>query len=95
MPILVMLVETLSHLKREPRLLALMMITLVVGVIILAVAAGGAIQPLVFGIIFFGMAIILLIAGVVSVGYIMRGSQKARHVTEEAVGSVAARYTIA
>ena len=91
MPILVTLVEALSHLKDEPRLLALMMITLVVAVIILAVVAGGTLPALVFGMIFFGLTIILLIAGVVSVGFIMRVNQKARRVTEESVESVAAR----
>ena len=92
MPILVKLVEALSHLKDEPRLLALMMITLVVGVIILAVVAGGTLPGLVFGLIFFGLTIILLIAGVVSVGFIMRVNQKARQATEASLEIVAARY---
>ena len=86
------LAGSLSHLKDEPRLLALMIITLVVAVIILAVVAGGALPPLVFGIIFFGLAIILLIAGAVSLGFLTRGHQRARQVTEHSVESVAARY---
>lgn len=95
MPILDKLVGTLSHLKDEPRLLALMIITLVVGVIILAVVAGGALPPLVFGIIFFGLAIILLISAVISVGFITRAHQKGRQITEDSVENVAARYPMA
>ena len=72
MLILDKLVESLAHSKDEPQLLALMTITLVVAAIILAVVVGGALPPLVFGIILFGLAIILLIPGVVSVGFITR-----------------------
>jgi hypothetical protein len=91
MLILDKLADSLTHLKDEPRLLALMIITLVVA-IVLAVVAGGALPPLVFGIIFFGLAIILLIAGVVSVGFVTRRHQVARRVTEASMETVSARY---
>lgn len=92
MLILYKLADSLTHLKDEPRLLALMIITLVVAAIVLAVVAGGALPPLVFGIIFFGLAIILLIAGVVSVGFVTRRHQVARRVTEASMETVSARY---
>ena len=81
-----------SLLKSEPHLIALMMIVAVLGVVILAVLAGGAMDPRAFGAIFFILAIILAIAGVVAFGYITFKPSRGKHRTELRMEEVANRY---
>ena len=86
------IVNAFSLLKSEPHLIALMMIVVVLGVVILAVVAGGALEPWVFGTIFFIMVIMLAFAGVVALGYISFNPTRGKHRTELRMEEVANRY---
>ena len=92
MIILSQIVKAFSLLKSEPHLIALMMIVVVLGVVIMAVLAGGALDPLVFGTIFFILVIILAIAGVVAFGYISFKPSRGKRRTERRMEEVANRY---
>lgn len=81
-----------SLLKSEPHLIALMMIVAVLGVVILAVLAGGALDPLVFGSIFLILVIILAVAGVVAFAYITFKPNRGKRRTELRMEEVANRY---
>ena len=92
MNILGRIVNALSLLRSEPHLIALVMIVVVLGVMVLAVLARGTLDPLVFGIIFFVLAIILAIVGVVALGYISLKPNRGKHRTDIHMEEVANRY---
>ncbi|PKB63801.1 MAG: hypothetical protein BZY80_05550 [SAR202 cluster bacterium Io17-Chloro-G2] len=84
--------NTFSLLKSEPHLIALMMIVAALGVVILAVVAGGAWDPWVFGAIFLVLVITLAVAGVVAIGYISFKPSRGKQRTELRMEEVANRY---
>ncbi len=86
------IVNAFSLLKSEPHLIALMIIVAVLGVMILAVVAGKALDPRVFGSIFLILVMMLAIAGVVALGYISFKPSRGKQRTELRMEEVANRY---
>lgn len=92
MNILDRVVDAFSLLRSEPHLIALMMIVVVLGTLVLAVLAGGALDPWMFGIIFFVLVIMLAIVGVVAFGYISLKPSRGKQRTDRRMEEVANRY---
>ena len=86
------IVNGLSLLKSEPHLIAFVMIVVVLGVMILAVVAQGALDPLVLGIIFVVLVIVLAIIGVLAFGYISLKPNRGKQRTDRRMEEVANRY---
>ena len=85
-------VNAFSLLKSEPHLIALVMIVVVLGAVILAVLARGALDPSVLGMIFVVLVIMLAIACLVAFGYISLKPNSGKHRTDRRMEEVANRY---
>ena len=92
MNILGRIVNAFSLLKSEPHLMALVMIVAVLGVVILAVVARGALDPSVLGTIFVVLVIMLAIACLVAFGYISLKPNRGKQRTDLRMEEVANRY---
>ena len=93
MIILSRIFNAFSLLKSEPHVIALVMIVAGLGVVILAVLAGGVLDPRVFGMIFLVMFIMLAIVGVVALGYIYFKPSRGKRRTDRRMEEVANRYS--
>lgn len=95
MVILGRIIHAFSLLKSEPHLIALMTIVAGLGVMILAVVAGGVLDPRVFRMIFFVLVISLAIVTVAAFGYISFKPSRGKRRTDRRMEEVANRYSAA
>lgn len=93
MRILGRIFDAFSLLKSEPHLIALMLIVAGLWVVMLAVLAGGVLDPQVFGTIFFVLVIMLAILGVVAFAYISFKPSMGKRRTDRRMEEVANRYS--